>query len=203
MNYVGKHRATTRRAPRHLALALALTAGLTLPLTHTAVSAHADSLTDALLKHDEPKPGDVRTSITSLKDKIKNATIDTVAPTTGTFTSGFEMRWGTFHDGMDIANSEGTPIYAAKDGIVIDAGPVSGYGNWIRIKHEDGTVTLYGHQNKNHVEKGETVKAGQYIADMGSQGFSTGSHLHFGVYKDGETAIDPHQWLIDNGIHDW
>ena len=104
---------------------------------------------------------------------------------------------------MDIANSEGTPIYAAKDGVVIDAGPVSGYGNWIRIEHEDGTVTLYGHQNKNHVEEGETVKAGQYIADMGSQGFSTGSHLHFGVYENGETAIDPHQWLIDNGIHDW
>ena len=62
MNYVGKHRATTRRAPRHLALALALTAGLTLPLTHTAVSAHADSLTDAL--HPELSTNRIHGSLT-------------------------------------------------------------------------------------------------------------------------------------------
>lgn len=203
MNYVGKHRAPSRRSSRHIALTAVLAAGLTLPLIHPGVSAHADSLTQSLLKHDDPKPDDVRASVTSLRDKIKNATIDTVAPTTGVFTSGFGMRWGSFHNGMDIANDENTPIYAVKDGVVIDAGPASGFGNWIRIKHDDGTVTLYGHQNKNHVQKGDVVKAGQYIADMGSLGFSTGTHLHFGVYKDGETAIDPHQWLIDNGIHDW
>ena len=121
-------------------------------------------------------------------------------PAEGTFTSGFEPRWGSFHRGIDIANANGTPILAAMDGIVIDSGPASGFGNWIRIKHEDGTITVYGHMETLDVSVGETVHAGQKIAGMGNLGFSTGSHLHFEVYPDGNTAVDPVPWLEERGV---
>ena len=70
-----------------------------------------------------------------------------VMPTKGAFTSGFGYRWGVLHGGIDIANSIGTPIVAAADGVVIDAGPTAGYGAWVKLRHADGTVTLYGHVN--------------------------------------------------------
>ena len=123
-----------------------------------------------------------------------------VRPAEGTFTSGFEPRWGSFHKGIDIANANGTPILAAMDGIVIDSGPASGFGNWIRIKHEDGTITVYGHMETLDVSVGETVHAGQKIAGMGNLGFSTGSHLHFEVYPDGNTAVDPVPRLEERGV---
>lgn len=121
-------------------------------------------------------------------------------PAEGTFTSGFGTRWGTFHAGIDIANAEGTPIYAAMAGTVIDSGPASGFGQWIRIQHDDGTITVYGHMSTLGVSVGERVKAGQYIAGMGSMGFSTGSHLHFEVHPAGGAAVDPQAWLADRGI---
>lgn len=121
-------------------------------------------------------------------------------PAEGTFTSGFGTRWGTFHAGIDIANAEGTPIYAAMAGTVIDSGPASGFGQWIRIQHDDGTITVYGHMSTLGVSVGERVKAGQYIAGMGSMGFSTGSHLHFEVHPGGGAAVDPQPWLAARGI---
>lgn len=121
-------------------------------------------------------------------------------PAEGTFTSGFGTRWGTFHAGIDIANAEGTPIYAAMAGTVIDSGPASGFGQWIRIQHDDGTITVYGHMSTLGVSVGERVKAGQYIAGMGSMGFSTGSHLHFEVHPGGGAAVDPQAWLAARGI---
>ncbi len=75
-----------------------------------------------------------------------------VMPTSGIFTSGFGYRWGVLHGGIDIANSIGTPILAAADGVVIDAGPTAGYGAWVKLRHADGTVTLYGHVNTWLVE---------------------------------------------------
>lgn len=124
----------------------------------------------------------------------------TVKPAEGAYTSGFGPRWGTFHKGIDIANAVGTPILAAADGVVIDAGPAGGYGNWVRIRHEDGTVTLYGHMETIECTVGQTVRAGQRIAGMGSRGWSTGSHLHFEVHPNGGDAIDPAPWLAERGI---
>lgn len=175
----------------------------TLITTATIPTAQAEDTVAKTLTHTEEKP-DVRNKITTLMDKIKLTAPKAVPPTTGVYTSGFEWRWGSFHDGIDIANSEGTPIYAAKKGIVIDSGPQGGYGNWIRIKHEDGYTTLYGHMQALYVNVGQEVEAGEYIADMGNEGFSTGSHLHFGVYSSetGE-AIDPMTWLTENKINDW
>ena len=121
-------------------------------------------------------------------------------PAEGTFTSPFGPRWGTMHNGIDIANAVSTPILAVMDGTVIDSGPASGYGNWIRIKHDDGAVSVYGHMVSLDVRVGDRVTAGQKIAGMGSLGFSTGSHLHFEIHPDGTTPVDPVPWLAAHGI---
>ena len=121
-------------------------------------------------------------------------------PAEGAFTSGFGMRWGSMHNGVDIANSLGTPIRAVAAGTVIDSGPAQGYGNWIRIRHEDGSISVYGHMQSLYVAVGEVVQPGQLIAGMGSEGFSTGSHVHFEIWPDGVTPIDPASWLAARGI---
>ncbi|HIW95109.1 MAG TPA: M23 family metallopeptidase [Candidatus Corynebacterium gallistercoris] len=121
-------------------------------------------------------------------------------PAEGSFTSPFGPRWGTFHKGIDIANAVGTPILAVADGLVIDSGPAAGFGNWIRVQHDDGTITVYGHMVSLDVTVGQRVTAGQKIAGMGNEGFSTGSHLHFEVHPAGGDAIDPVPWLAARGI---
>lgn len=121
-------------------------------------------------------------------------------PASGAYTSGFGMRWGAMHNGIDIAAPIGTPIYAAMAGTVIDSGPAQGFGQWIRIRHDDGSITVYGHMQTLGVSVGQRVAAGEYIAGMGSLGFSTGSHLHFEYHPDGVTPVDPAAWLNANGI---
>jgi hypothetical protein len=123
-----------------------------------------------------------------------------VMPTKGVFTSGFGYRWGVLHGGIDLANSIGTPILAAADGVVIDAGPTAGYGMWVKLRHADGTVTLYGHVNTTMVSIGERVYAGDQIATMGNRGNSTGPHLHFEVLLSGSDRIDPVGWLAKRGL---
>jgi len=123
-----------------------------------------------------------------------------VMPTRGIFTSGFGYRWGALHGGIDLANSIGTPIYAVSDGVVIDAGPTAGYGMWVKLRHADGTVTLYGHVNTTMVNIGERVMAGDQIATIGNRGNSTGPHLHFEVLLNGADRIDPVPWLAQRGL---
>ncbi|MEU2043074.1 M23 family metallopeptidase [Nocardia niwae] len=122
-----------------------------------------------------------------------------VLPTRGMFTSGFGSRWGTFHNGIDIAGPIGTPIYAVADGTVIDAGPAQGFGLWVRIRHDDGSITVYGHMYDFFVSVGERVPAGMQIARMGNRGDSTGPHLHFEVIVGGQ-HVDPQQWLAMRGL---
>nr|WP_296768568.1 M23 family metallopeptidase [Rhodococcus sp. (in: high G+C Gram-positive bacteria)] len=123
-----------------------------------------------------------------------------VLPAVGTYTSNFGTRWGVLHAGVDIANSIGTPILAVADGKVIDAGPASGFGMWVRLQHADGTITVYGHIDSTNVTVGQQVMAGDQIARMGNRGFSTGPHLHFEVHLPGENKIDPLPWLASRGI---
>ena len=123
-----------------------------------------------------------------------------VMPTRGVWTSGFGYRWGVLHGGIDIANSIGTPILAAADGVVIDAGPTAGYGAWVKLRHRDGTVTLYGHVNTWLVSVGERVMAGDQIATIGNRGNSTGPHLHFEVLLNGSNRVDPVPWLAQKGL---
>jgi murein DD-endopeptidase MepM/ murein hydrolase activator NlpD len=123
-----------------------------------------------------------------------------VMPTRGVWTSGFGYRWGVLHGGIDIANAIGTPVLAASDGVVISAGPYAGYGNMIKLRHSDGTVTLYGHLSSVLVDVGERVWAGDQIAKMGNTGNSTGPHLHFEVLLNGTDRVDPVGWLAKRGI---
>lgn len=117
-------------------------------------------------------------------------------PASGRLTSGFGNRKSPFgrgirfHQGIDIANSSGTNILAAGEGIITFSGNQSGYGKTIIINHGNGYKTLYAHNRKLLVTVGDKIKKGQAIGKMGSTGRSTGSHLHFEVHKDGN-PIDP------------
>lgn len=120
-------------------------------------------------------------------------------PAKGVFTSGFGSRWGTFHAGIDIAAPIGSPIYAVAAGTVIDAGPAQGFGLWVRIRHDDGTISVYGHMYDFSVSVGERVPAGLQIARIGNRGDSTGPHLHFEIVINGQ-HVDPQPWLAQRGI---
>lgn len=120
--------------------------------------------------------------------------------TSGNFTSGFGARWGVQHLGIDVAGPIGTPILAVADGTVIEAGPAAGFGMWVRLLHDDGTVTIYGHIDTATVSQGQRVMAGDQIATIGNRGFSTGPHCHFEVWLNGTDKIDPVPWLATRGI---
>ena len=106
------------------------------------------------------------------------------------YTSGFGRRWGRAHEGIDMAGAHGSPILATADGTVVHAGWQSGYGNLVRIKHEFGIETRYGHLSKISVSVGEKVSRGDRIGDMGNTGRSTGTHLHYEVRTNG-AAMNP------------
>jgi murein DD-endopeptidase MepM/ murein hydrolase activator NlpD len=117
-------------------------------------------------------------------------------PSEGTLTSGFGWRWGRVHQGIDIAAPTGTPIMAAASGTVDYAGwNDGGYGNMVDIRHDDGTITRYGHLSAIYVKEGQPVNQAQVIAAMGSTGFSTGPHLHFEIRPGGGRAVDPMSFL--------
>ncbi|MPZ86306.1 MAG: peptidoglycan DD-metalloendopeptidase family protein [Actinophytocola sp.] len=124
-------------------------------------------------------------------------------PVDGRVTSGFGPRWGTTHYGIDIAAPLGTPIRAVTDATVIEAGPASGFGLWMRLHHRDGTVTVYGHINTIDRPRGAHVAAGERIATVGARGEATGPHLHFEVWPHGDRTarVDPQPWLAQHGIH--
>jgi murein DD-endopeptidase MepM/ murein hydrolase activator NlpD len=124
-------------------------------------------------------------------------------PLAGRFTSCFCERWGTMHWGIDIAAPMYTPMYSAGDGTVIRAGPATGFGQAVYVQHDNGDVTVYGHMEVIEVVAGQRVAAGQEIALVGTQGFSTGPHLHFEVYVGGLDGfrVDPVLWLANRGIY--
>lgn len=121
-------------------------------------------------------------------------------PTKGVLTSGYGMRWGRMHKGIDIAAPIGTPVVAAAPGVVVSAGWNSGgYGNLVEIQHPDGSLTLYAHNNRILVRRGQQVEQGQQISEMGSTGFSTGPHCHFEVHPPGRGAVNPIAYLPPKG----
>ncbi|MBD2445401.1 peptidoglycan DD-metalloendopeptidase family protein [Dolichospermum sp. FACHB-1091] len=125
-----------------------------------------------------------------------STTTSYIWPAKGVLTSGYGWRWGRMHRGIDIANSVGTPIYASSAGVVEKAGWNSGgYGNVVDIRHDDGSLTRYGHNSRILVQPGQRVQQGQTIAAMGSTGFSTGPHSHFEVHPSGKGAVNPIAFL--------
>jgi murein DD-endopeptidase MepM/ murein hydrolase activator NlpD len=123
-----------------------------------------------------------------------------VKPTVGHITSLFGSRWGTSHQGIDVAGRIGTPIYALTDAVVEEAGPATGFGLWVVLRHTDGTQSVYGHVNRMFVDEGQRVKAGEKIAEIGNRGYSTGPHLHLEVWSADGTKINPLTWMRKRGI---
>ncbi|MCT7969031.1 M23 family metallopeptidase [Laspinema sp. D1] len=122
-------------------------------------------------------------------------------PAQGVLSSGYGWRWGRMHHGIDIAGPTGTPILAAASGVVITAEwHTGGYGNLVEIEHSDGSITLYAHNDRILVNKGDQVEGGQLIAQMGSTGFSTGPHLHFEVHLPEQGSVNPLAYLPESGL---
>jgi murein DD-endopeptidase MepM/ murein hydrolase activator NlpD len=118
-------------------------------------------------------------------------------PIDGTFTSPFGERWGSMHEGIDIAAAEGTPIRAAASGTVIlmqSEYESGGYGNYTCLDHGGGLSTCYAHQSGFATSSGASVSQGDLIGYVGNTGHSFGAHLHFEVRINGE-AVDPMGYL--------
>jgi murein DD-endopeptidase MepM/ murein hydrolase activator NlpD len=123
-------------------------------------------------------------------------------PTKGWVSSGFGTRTSPFtnqkefHQGIDICNRKGTPILAPADGIVATVGKNHGYGKILTIKHGYGLKTRFAHLNKILVKKGEYVKRGQEIAEVGNTGRTTGPHLHYEVHLK-DMPVDPRLYILN------
>ncbi|NOQ90102.1 MAG: peptidoglycan DD-metalloendopeptidase family protein [Gammaproteobacteria bacterium] len=132
------------------------------------------------------------------------ANVDFIWPITGRISSIYGLR--RFfneqerrpHSGLDIAALEGTPIKAAANGTVIDAGDFFFSGNMIYIDHGQGIISLYAHLSKIAVKPGDAIKQGDIIGNVGQTGRVTGPHLHFAIYAN-QTLIDPVFMLPKDG----
>lgn len=138
-------------------------------------------------------------SFSSLADLVGGGQTDNGlfgTPVNGHVTSGYGMRrhpilgYVRMHAGVDFAASWGSPIYAVTDGRVAYAGWHGGHGNYVRLDHGAGIATGYGHMSRIAVAPGMAVRRGQIIGYVGSTGLSTGAHLHYEVYRGGQT-VDP------------
>jgi murein DD-endopeptidase MepM/ murein hydrolase activator NlpD len=115
-------------------------------------------------------------------------------PVNGPVVSGFGPRWGSFHEGIDIAVPTGTPIRAAASGSVSIAGSVGGYGNYTCVDHGGGLSTCYAHQERILVSVGQEVAQAQVIGVSDCTGHCLGPHVHFEVRVNGQ-AVDPLGYL--------
>ena len=149
--------------------------------------ADIDALLDELLK----VAPQMQEKLAEDKEKIEDHIYlmehtPTIWPTWGRITSRFGVRrWGRIHEGLDIANSTGTPINTTASGVVIFAERHGGYGNKIMVYHGFGYTTVYAHLSRFMVSVGDEVEKGETIGLMGNTGFSTGPHLHYEVLVDG------------------
>jgi murein DD-endopeptidase MepM/ murein hydrolase activator NlpD len=122
-------------------------------------------------------------------------------PASGAVVASFGGQYGTFHYGIEIQNQKDSPIYAAADGTITAAGPVSGFGLWVKEQLSDGTTLVYARLDDYSVQVGQRVTAGQQIARMGDQGFArTEPTLHFEVWDPNGKKIDPQGWLSSRGV---
>ncbi len=131
---------------------------------------------------------------------VKKEVVPSGMPVKGYISSGFGGRVhpisGKYkgHQGVDIPGKTGTKIKAVAGGVVVKSERASGYGNMVEIKHADGLTTLYGHNKKNIVKKGDIIEKGDTIALLGSTGRSTGPHVHFEVRKN-DKPVNPMRYI--------
>lgn len=108
----------------------------------------------------------------------------------GKISSGYGLRSGRFHEGLDIVANQGSGVRAVATGYVVFSGSFSGYGKTVVIYHGDGFSSIYAHNQKNLVSEGQQVQAGEQVALLGQSGETRGTHLHFEIRKEGE-AVNP------------
>jgi murein DD-endopeptidase MepM/ murein hydrolase activator NlpD len=138
------------------------------------------------------------------QNKVRFAHLPAIKPMDGFYyMHDFGMRFHPIlhifrkHDGIDIVNEVGTPIYATADGLVEFTGHQGGYGLALEIDHGYSLKTLYGHLSKVLVNEGQRVKRGQLVARSGNSGLSNGPHLHYEVRMNG-VAQNPADYFIDD-----
>ena len=159
-----------------------------------ALSREEASLTALLRQRQSAAPAPPAPAASGGRTDAKVSGSGMVWPAGGPVTSGFGVRWGRMHTGIDIGAPAGAPVAAAKGGTVIMAGFNGGYGNTVIIDHGDGLSTLYAHLSRIATGDGEVVKQGQPIGSVGSTGNSTGAHLHFET-RIGGSAQNPMRYL--------
>jgi murein DD-endopeptidase MepM/ murein hydrolase activator NlpD len=131
---------------------------------------------------------------------IARTAVPSIWPVRGQITAGFGQRMDpfsgedAFHNGIDISVPFGTRVETAADGIVLEAGPESGYGNEILIDHGYGFITKYGHLSRIFVVVGQVLKRGQVIGAVGMTGKTTGPHLHYEVHVK-DAPVNPTRFL--------
>lgn len=130
------------------------------------------------------------------------ASTPSIWPSRGFITSGFGFRRSPYtktlrmHEGLDIANKSGTPVYATADGIIIFAGIEGGYGKLLTIDHGYGVMTRYGHLHSILVKEGDKVKRGDKIGAVGCTGRCTGPHLHYEV-RVNNVPVNPKNYILN------
>lgn len=164
------------------------------------VSSGASKLRE-IAEYEEQRFADLHEHFQDRVDRLLST--PSILPTRGYISSDFGYRYNpfsatrSFHAGMDIANTPGTPIYAPADGLVTFVGPLGGFGQVVRIDHGYNMVTKYGHNSRISVKKGQRVKRGEKIAEMGSSGRSTGPHLHYQVEVKGK-PVNPRFFFFES-----
>ena len=154
-----------------------------------------------LIKHWPLKPsGDALALGIFPNAELGRETVPSLWPVRGEITAGFGQRLdpfsgeGAFHSGVDIAAPYGSRVEASADGLVLQAGPSSGYGNEILIDHGFGLTTKYGHLSEVYVVVGQKVKRGQAIGAVGMTGRTTGPHLHYEVIVN-NIPVNPAKYM--------
>ncbi len=137
-------------------------------------------------------------------NRVRFAHLPAIKPMEGFLSSGFGLRWHPIfgvrrsHEGIDIVNDRGTPIYAAANGLVEVAGRnLGGYGNMVMVDHGYGYTTVYGHLSKVVAREGQQVKRGDLIGLCGETGIATNSHLHYEVRLNG-VQQNPRDYFFDD-----
>ena len=144
---------------------------------------------------DVPAQGPLPAGIGAAFAPATAASVGYVWPVAGTLWGGFGPRWGSFHKGVDIGASGGTAVTAAASGqVVLSTYRDNGYGNYIIVRHSDGSETLYAHLLERYVVLGQYVNQGEVVGAVGCSGWCNGNHLHFEVILGGG-VVDPLSYL--------
>jgi murein DD-endopeptidase MepM/ murein hydrolase activator NlpD len=194
---------TTAGSAVSVAEKLGITAATASPIVDARTTDRLGDLVASRAERDAEQEQAAEVQAEADRAAVEAARPDAVLPVAGArLTSGFGARWGRLHAGIDLAAPMRTPEYAVMDGVVLEAGPASGYGLAVYLQHPNGDVTVYGHMDEILVSAGQVVQAGDTIALLGNTGQSTGPHLHFEVHQGGlgGTKIDPVPWLQEHGL---